>query len=210
MAKLLYHFAKIDFSVKAFTVDAHCIETNQLETLPVIPFEDIASEYPAADHKMIIAVGFIQMNELRQQRFLQAKEMGYEFINYIHPSVSLNNVIIGINNIILDYVSIHPGSVIGNSNFISSNTNIGHDCEIGDACWINSGTGIGGGTSIKDNCFFGINATIGHGIVLKEKTFIGANSLQDKDTEVDSVYLSNKAEKFRLSSQKFLGFSNSL
>ena len=210
IAAMLFHFIKNDFNVVAFCVDDHCIEQNTLEGMPVIPFEGITEQYETDSHCMIIAVGFTEMNTIRCDRFYAARELGYELINYIHPSVSLNNVEIGINNIILDHVSIHPGCKIGDSNFISSNTNIGHGCIINDNCWINAGVGLGGDVILDDNCFIGINATISHGVVLNKETFVGANSLINHDTEDKSVYLSHKAEKFRLNSQQFLSFSSSI
>ncbi len=210
MAKMMFHFSKHDFDVVGFTVDKHINNQETLEALPVIDFESITEAFEPNTHKMLIAVGFVEMNDIRQQRYLAAKQMGYKFINFIHNTASINHCDIGENNIILDHVSIHPGSRLGNSNFISSNTNIGHGCSINDACWINAGVGIGGETKLGNNCFVGINATIGQGITINPKTFIGANSLINNDTENDSVYLTQNAEKFRLNSQQFLNFSNSL
>lgn len=210
MAGMLYHFLKDDYSISAFTVDSHCIKSDCFEQTSLVSFEDIESTHPPDDHKMITAVGYIEMNTIRYDRYKSAKELGYEFINYIHPSVSLKNVTLGSNNIILDHASIHPHTVIGDCNFISSNSNIGHGCQIGDACWINSGVGIGGESTVEDNCFVGINATIGQAVCLHKKTFVGANSLLDSDTEPGSVYLSSKAEKFRLNSSHFLSFSASI
>lgn len=210
MALMLYHFAKVDYEVVGFTVDKDLIDKTLIEDKPVIDFNSIQEKFSAENHKMIIAVGYVEMNDIRQQRYLTAKNIGYEFINYIHPTTSINECIIGENNIILDYVSIHPGTNIGNSNFISSNTNIGHGCFIGDACWINAGVGIGGETKLGNNCFLGINATASQGITISPKTFIGANALVNKDTENNSVYLTQNAEKFRLNSEQFLNFSNAL
>ena len=211
MAGLLYQFARHEHSIETFTVDEQCIKDNCFEKISLVPFEGIEKIYSPDKYKMIIAIGYIQMNDIRQERYLQAKSLGYEFINYIHPSVYIHdNNLIGSNNIILDHVSIHPGTKIGNSNFISSNTNIGHGCYIADTCWINSGVGIGGETIIEDNCFIGINASLGQGIKIKKKTFIGANGLLDRDTEIGDVYLSSKSEKFKLNSDHFLAFSGAI
>ena len=210
IAKMMYQFLKTDYDVCAFTVDDQCIQSSKFEGLPLIAFEEINLKITPDNAKMLIAVGFSEMNTIREYRHATAKSMGYRFINYIHPSVYTHDTQLGENNIILDYVSIHPGCVLGNSNFIGSNTNLGHGVRISNNCWINSGVGIGGETTVKDNCFIGINATVAHGLHLNEKTFLGANSLLDCDSDRAGVYISSKAEKHRLSSDNFLNFSAGL
>ena len=149
IAKLVYSYMQDDYDVIAFTVDEKCIGEDFLLGLPLIPFEEIESVYSPSDHKMIIAIGFVDMNVIREQRYHQAKRKGYSFVNCWHSSViKHSSVKVGENNIILEHASIHPFSVLGNSIFISSNSNIGHDCIINDNCWINAGVSVAGETTI--------------------------------------------------------------
>lgn len=211
MAKMIYQFVKNHFSVVAFTVDACCIIEDSLFEVPVVPFAQVQNMYFPVNHVMLIAIGFLEMNRLRQERYKEGKAKGYRFINYIHPSVIWHDsVSIGENNIILDHASIHPFSSVGSGNFISSNCNLGHGCVVSDHCWINAGVSVGGETKIKNNVFLGINAAVGHNIVLGEKTFVGANTLISRSTEALGVYLSPGGERFRLSSEDFVKFSRVL
>ena len=211
MAKMLYHFVKMQYPVVGFTVDSQCINTNSIESLPLIPFTEIEQHFPASSHDMLIVVGFGGMNSLRKQKYLEAQQKGYTLINYIHPSVEVHeNIIIGNNNIILDQASIHPYTTIGNGNFISSNTNVGHGGTIGDFCWVNAGVSIGGESNLGNQCFYGMNATIGQGISIADECFIGANTLISHNTSAKGVYLSESGEKFRLDSDLFLKFSSAM
>lgn len=211
MAKMLYQFIKGDFEVPAFTVDDSCIDVKTICDIPVIGFTAIEKAFPPETHNMLIAVGFSEMNCLRQRKYVEAKQKGYSFINYIHPSVNWHDSLaIGENNIVLDHASIHPFTRLGDNNFISSNTNIGHGCHIDNHCWINAGVSVGGESTIKNYAFLGINATISHNIVVATKTFIGANTLINRNTDSGGVYLSSPGEKFRLSSEQFLKFSSAL
>lgn len=208
---MLYQFVKTDFDVMAFTVDKQCITESVLCGLPLISFDEIENHFSTKDHSMLIAVGYVQMNDIREGKYQEAKQKGYQFINYIHPSVVVHDELeFGENNIILDHASLHPYTKIGNGNFISSNSNIGHGCKLGNNNWINAGVSIGGETVIEDKVFLGINSAIGHGLVINTESFIGGNTLINRDTEMGSVYLASSGEKHRLSSKAFLKFSGAM
>jgi len=208
IARIIYQFLKNHFDVTAFTVDEKLIEENSIEGLPLIPFEDIQEKYSADSYKMLIAVGYIQLNALRAQKYQEAKLKGYSFINYIHPSVDIHdNIKIGENNIILDHVTIQPYVNIGNSNFIWSNSVVAHGSTVLDTNWITSGVVVSGDSTIKSQCFLGINSTIGHNVTIEDENFIGANTLVTKSTEEKEVFISKEGEKFRLDSRRFLQFT---
>lgn len=208
IAKIIYQFIKKQFNIVAFTVDKKHIQEDTIEDLPLIAFEDIESIYKPDKYKMIIAVGYVQMNNIREQKYNEAKEKGYGFINYIHPSVEIHdNIKLGENNIILDHVSIQPYVTIGDSNIIWSNAVIAHGSNIKDTNWITSGVVISGDSIIKSKCFLGVNATIGHNITIEDANFIGANTLVTKHTKEKEVLISKEGEKFRLDSHRFLQFS---
>jgi hypothetical protein len=59
-------------------------------------------------------------------------------------------------------------------------------------------------TKISSNCFIGVNATIGYQIIIGEKNLIGARTLITKNTEPNSVFISQDTEKYRLDSNTFL------
>lgn len=208
IAKIVYEYVKKEFDIICFTVPGKLITEKVMKGLPIHPFEMIADLFEPASHKMIIAIGYHQMNKIRNQIYLEAKTVGYKFINYIHPSAHIHDdLIIGENNIILDNVSIQPGVRIGDNNFIWSNSVIAHECSIDNSCWIASGTVIAGSTEIRSGCFLGINATIGHNIIISNNNFIGANTLITKSTDINEVYLMQDSQKIRLDSQRFLKFS---
>jgi sugar O-acyltransferase (sialic acid O-acetyltransferase NeuD family) len=207
MARTFYHFARLEYEVTAFTVDRSVLNTVDIEGIPVIPFDSIERHMPPADHRMITAVGFIEMNRLRERKYREAKQKGYGFVNYIHPSVVRHsNFELGENNIVLEHASIHPYTRFGHSNFLCSNISIGHGCRINDNCWINSGVSIGGGTTIESGCVLGINASIEANLVIAEGCYVGANTLIAKSTSANSTYVSASGERFPLTSVEFLSF----
>ncbi|MGD9638329.1 MAG: transferase [Alphaproteobacteria bacterium] len=208
IAQIIYHFVKNTFDVVAFTVDRAFLKEDVLENLPVIAFDEIEKHFAPNDYKMLIAVGYIGMNSVREKKYGEAKAKGYSFVNYIDSSVVWHsNVTIGENNIILDHASVQPFAKIGNSNIIWSGAVVAHGCNVEDNCWITSGVTIAGDSTIKSNCFLGINATIGHNITIERENFIGANVLISRNTKEKEVFISKDGEKFRLDSLRFLQFA---
>ncbi len=205
MARMLFHFIQQTHEVVGFCVDAACLDATEIEGLPVVPFDEVATIFPADSHEMLIAVGFGAMNDIRARKCREAKEQGYRLASYIHPTASIaSNVRVGESAVILEYVSVHPYSTLGDNVFISSNTNLGHGCSIGDHCWLNAGVSIGGDTVLEAQCFMGINASASHGLTLGEKTFIGANTFIAQSTEPGDVYLPQEGQKFRMKSDRFM------
>lgn len=210
MAKVLYSYAKNVFDVCAFTVDDFCIKgEKEFCSLPLVPFSCIEKEFSPKEYKMISAIGFLEMNELREKKHKEAKEKGYEFVSYIDKSVQIHDdVEIEENCVVLDFVSIHPSAKIKKGTFISGNVNIGHDCIIEPFNWINAGVSMAGGCKVGKGCFFGVNSCLAHGVKLGERNFIAAGTVINKNTLDDEVYISEPSQVFKLSSKKFIKFAN--
>jgi sugar O-acyltransferase (sialic acid O-acetyltransferase NeuD family) len=209
MAKVLFSYARHSHDIAGFTVDSSCIQGDSTTFLgkPLVPFETVQTVFKPSEHNLLIAVGFLEMNMLREKKYIEAKQKGYTFTSYVHNSLIMHDdVTIGENCIILEYVSIHPGSQIGKNTFISSNVGIGHDCSVGPANWINSGVSIAGGCAIGPGCFFGVNASVGHDVQVGAYNFVAANTLLVKKTEDHAVYLSESGTQFPLKSRAFLKF----
>ncbi|MBN2448777.1 MAG: acetyltransferase, partial [Lentisphaeria bacterium] len=210
MARVVYSYVRRRLDVCAFTVDKACIETPGATFcgLPLVPFGAIEESFDPEHCDMVVAVGFLDMNELRQRKADEARAKGYHLIRYIHDSVVLHDdVAFGEHCMVLDHTSIHPGTVIGPDSFICSNVSIGHHCAIGAGNWINSGVSIAGRCQTGPGCFFGVNACVADSVRIGARNFVAANTLVNRDTADDAVYLSEPGRRFRLRSKAFLKFS---
>lgn len=210
IAKVIFSYIKEKAEVVGFTVDEACINSgvNSFCGMPLISFNNVQKIFKPQEHSMIIAVGFREMNELRHLKHEEAQQKGYSLATFIHESVMIHNeVFVEEGCIILDHVSIHPGSRILRGTFISSNVNIGHDCRIESFNWINSGVSIAGGCHIGYGCFFGVNSSVAHDVNIGKHNFIAANTLINKNTQNGEVYISEAGRLFRLQSKAFLKFA---
>lgn len=192
-----------DHKVVGFTVDRDYIDEERLFTLPVVPFDTVASVFPPDQYRMLIAVGYVAVNKLRAERYLQAKTMGYQLISFLSPrATTYPGLAIGDNCRISHNCVVFQDVKIGNDVAIGAGSTIGHDVSIGDHCFLSSGVGVSGGVTVGPYCFLGTNATIRNRIRIGRECVIGAGALVLEDLEDRSVCLGTAAELLPISSER--------
>ena len=124
-------------NVIAFTVDREVIDVENLYGLPVVPFDQVELRFAPHQYKMLIAVGYRDMNKLRAARYDEAKRKGYTLINDISSNARMcSDLSIGDNCMIGANTVIQPNVKIGNNVIIRENCIIGHNADIKDHCFI--------------------------------------------------------------------------
>jgi sugar O-acyltransferase (sialic acid O-acetyltransferase NeuD family) len=197
-ARLAHYFFSEDsnYEVVAFSVEEKYLKEEQFCGLPVVAFESIEKQFSPKDYDAFVAVGYSQMNKVRERLYHLVKEKGYSLPNYISSKCSfLTKEKIGDNNLILEDNTIQPFVKIGNNNVLWSGNHIGHDSEIKDHCFISSHVVISGFTTIENNCFLGVNSTFRDDIIIKEATLVGGGAVIMESTEAGGVYLAPKPIK---------------
>jgi sugar O-acyltransferase (sialic acid O-acetyltransferase NeuD family) len=182
------------FEVVAFTADRTHIRDEAFLGLPVVPFDEVIELYPPNSYSMFIAIGFSRMNKVREARYHEAKEAGYELATYVSSKATTwPGSVIGDNCFIMEDVIVHPFVEIGNDNIIWSGSHIGHGSVVKDHCFVSSRTAISGYVTVERNCFFGTNSTIRDQVTIARECVIGAGAVILKDTRERGVYVANPA-----------------
>lgn len=198
IAQLANYYFNIDsdYEVEAFTVDKAFCNAASYENKPLVPFEEIASVYPPEKYKMFIALSYAQMNRLREKKYTEAIDKGYQLVSYISSRCSyLSQFPAGNNCFIFEDNTIQPFVKIGDNVTLWSGNHIGHHSTIESHNFISSHVVVSGHCKIESNCFIGVNATIGHQVKIATGTLVGAGSIITKDTEENSVYVPAKSVK---------------
>jgi sugar O-acyltransferase (sialic acid O-acetyltransferase NeuD family) len=205
MARDSFYFLKYysDYEVVGFTVDRAYVGSGTLFKLPVTPFDTVETAFPPNSHKMLIAVGYVQNNRIRKERYNQSKEMGYRLINSISPkAVIYPETEIGDNCIIGHYAVISADAKIGNNVIIGHSCTIGHDVFIGDHCFLSTDVSIAGSVNIGSSSYLGTNATIRNKVSIGKECVIGAGAIILENVEDRSVYLGEPATLLPISSNE--------
>ena len=202
-AQLSHYYFSTDSSheVVAFTVDAAYLTAEKFCGLPVVAFEEVAKKYPPETHEFSVAVGYSKLNQIRKEKYLAAKSLGYRLASYISSRATvLNGGRIGDNCFILEDNTIQPFVTIGNNVTLWSGNHIGHHSTIHDHCFIASHAVISGAVEIGESCFIGVNATLRDHIRVGEKCVIGAGVLLVANAEPEGVYIGQATERAKIPS----------
>ena len=150
-AEAVYHTLADDsvFEIAGFTVNAQYIEEKTFLGLPVVAFEEVESVFSPTDHEMLLPISFQRLNQLRQERYEQAKAKGYALATYVSSNATRrSNSSIGENCLVFEYSCISPGAKVGNNVTICQNVLIGHHVVVEDHCFISPGAVLLGGVTV--------------------------------------------------------------
>ena len=192
IARLAHFYFERDsrFDVVGFTVDPAFHTASSFNGLPLVSFDAVHSVFPPSDFMMFVAISYAQMNQLRADRYTQAKSKGYTLASYVSTRATvLADEPVGDNCFILEDNTIQPFVRIGSNVTLWSGNHIGHDSSIGDHCFVASHVVVSGHVTIGPYCFLGVNATLRNGITVGARTLIGAGALVMKDTPDGSVFI---------------------
>lgn len=198
-ARLAKYYFETDseYEVCAFAVNREYIDKETFEGLPITALEEIQEKYSAQEYEMFVAVGYTNMNKIREKLYNFCKEKGYRMANYISSHCSfLTQFPAGDNCFILEENTVQPYVKIGNNVVLWSGNHIGHDVEIGDHVFITSQAVISGFVKIGRNCFIGVNSTVRDAITIAPETLIAAGAIIMKDTVEKGVYLPARSVLF--------------
>lgn len=206
IAEIANYYFKTDsnYEVMAFTVNRDYINgETTFEGKPLVPFEDISTLYPASEYKMFIALSYSNMNKIREAKYYEAKELGYELVSYISSKCSyMSQYEHGDNCFIFEDNTIQPFVRIGNNVTLWSGNHIGHHSKIEDHNFVSSHVVISGHCHVKSNCFLGVNSTLAHKVTLEKETLLGAGAIISKNTSEKGVYVAPRTIKIEKSSDK--------
>lgn len=210
IAEVVHYVATLEceYEVVGFCVDAQYCSVTEFLGKPVVDFAIVQTKYQPQFYDMFIAVGYHDMNELRQEKCKEAIDKGYTLVSIISPLSNLpKNTTIGQNCFIMNPCIIHPCVTLGNNVFVWSGALIGHHSIIGDNCWLTSNSNVGGNVVLGTNNFLALNTTISNSIIIGNSCFLGANTLITKNLNSESVLIVESSKPIKLNSKQFLKIS---
>lgn len=208
LAQMAYEYITHDspHKVVGFSVEQAYLKRKELFGLPVVPFEHIEDEFQPGKFKVSVAIGYNQLNRVRERLFLQTMEKGYSLYTYVSSQAFVwKNVKLGMNCFVFEQARIQPFAEIGNNVVAWGSVGISHHVVIHDNVFIAGQAAIGGHTEVGKNCFIGMNCSISNNLRIAEDCVIGAGAIITKDTEAGKVYRGSQATLSHRSSFEVFG-----
>ena len=151
VASLAHYYLTHDSprEVAAFTVDPGYTTDTEMLGLPVVASDQVQTLYPPEDFDMFVTVGYARMNKFREEKYHEARAMGYQLINYVSTKATVwPDLQIGDNCFIMENNVIQPFATLGSDIIMWGGSHIGHNSVIGDHCFLSSHTVVSGYVTI--------------------------------------------------------------
>lgn len=182
------------FHICGFVVDQAYIQAEQFKGLPVISFETLADK-TRENTLLLLGIGYSHMADYREALYQRCKEMGFAFLNYIHPTAVIHpSVRIGEGNIILENVILEAGCEIGSGNLFYGGAILGHDSVMGDYNTMSVGAVTAGCVTLGSHCFLGVRAAVRDHVKIADYVLVGATAYAYKDVTTYHVVYSPRCE----------------
>jgi sugar O-acyltransferase (sialic acid O-acetyltransferase NeuD family) len=208
-AQILHGYLGADprYEVAALTVDDEFVEKGGVDGIETVPLSKLAGRFRRADCRILMAIGYDNLNRVRESVFTRLKEMGYAIETYVHPDARVHTrKPLGEGCVVLPGAVIEPHAQVGANTMVWSNVTLAHHCSVAEHCWIAAGTVVSGQAKIRRNTFIGVNATVVNDITVEEFNVVGAAALVSKDTKPRTVHLARSAEPFRFPSDEYVKY----
>lgn len=182
-----------------FTQEDEFCSRNSILGFPVYPLSQLR-ERVGDNVELLLAVGYSQMNNLREKIYKILVEKGFEIGSWMSVNSFVYTDAVGEGTLVLPNTLIGPGCDLGKCNIFESSVTLSHDNSVGDFNFISTGVVIGGHTVVKNHCFFGLNSTIKSDIVMNDYTLLGSSCNILYASESYGVYVGNPARRLEKSS----------
>lgn len=205
-AEILFGLLRRDarYNVVGFTVDDEFVAQGTLSDCRTVGLSEAVSAFSPDTHRVIMAMGYDNLNRTRESMFGRLKAMGYGVETYIHPDARVyTDNPLGEGSVVLPGAVIEPNAHVGSNTMIWCNVTLAHHSSVGDHCWLAACTVVSGNARVLHNTFLGVNCTVVNGVTVGEFNIVGAAALISRDTKSHSVHLARSAEPFRVSSEDY-------
>lgn len=200
-----------DYEVIGFSVDKEYIPADgSHKALPVFDLAELENKIDKQETYVFVAISYVQLNRVRRKIYLNLKNLGFKFANYISSKAFVwRNVKIGENVMIFENNVIQHMVQIGDNVIIWSGNHIGHQTIIENHVYIASHAVISGFCRVGESSFVGVNATFNDQIQVEKDCIIGSGAVVTKNTKPGLVYVGNPARPLeKLNSYKVFKVSN--
>jgi acetyltransferase-like isoleucine patch superfamily enzyme len=208
-AEILIDYISQDerYEICGLVVEDEFVDKTTFSDYEIFSFNQVELKFSPQNYKIIMAVGYHDLNKTRERLFKLLKTKGFYIEPYTHPEAKIYSQFeIGEGSLIMPSAIIEPYVRIAPNSVIWSNVSIAHHSIISENTWIATGAVIAGQVKINKNVFVGVNATIVDKINVGAYSMIGAGALITKDVPAESVMFSRAAEKIRFSSNEYIQY----
>jgi sugar O-acyltransferase (sialic acid O-acetyltransferase NeuD family) len=208
-AEILSVYLRTDsrYEIGALVVGDEFVTQGGISGFTTVGLSEVVENFPPSTFRVIMAMGYNDLNRSREEMFNMLKEKGYVLETFIHPDAHVYTEIpLGEGCVVLPGAVIDPNVQLGANTMVWSNVTVAHHSKVGAHCWLATGSVVSGQARILENTFLGVNSTIVNEVTVGAFNIVGAAALITRDTKAHSVYLARSGEALRYSSEEYIQY----
>lgn len=192
------------YELIGLVVDDEYVDSGGVDGYESTAFSTLEQVHRPNDCRVIMAMGYNDLNQPRESMFSRLKEKGFGIETYVHPDARVyTQYPLGEGCVVLPAAVLEPHVTLGENTMVWCNATLAHHSKVAAHCWIASGAVISGHAQVAKNSFIGVNATVVNEVVINEYNIVGGGALITKNTKLSSVHLARSGEELRFSSQDY-------
>ena len=190
LAELAHYYFTHDSSyrVAGFCLDREYMEEDTFLQLPVVPFDEVEKVFAPGNHAFFVAIGYSELNRVREKKCMDAKAKGYALASYISSSAVNNASKTGENCLVCENAVLQPFVELGDGSIVWAGALISHHTRIGNYCFVSPGATVSGAVRIGDYCFLGAGTAVRDRIKITDNVVVGMGSVVTNDLQEPGVY----------------------
>tara|TARA_Y100000588_G_C14195902_1_gene900179 strand:+ start:742 stop:1413 length:672 start_codon:yes stop_codon:yes gene_type:complete len=194
------------YEIIGFACHSDFKESDSIYGLPLMVIEELLDNCSPDKTEAFVAIGYKNMNKIRQAVYEEIQNLGFSLASFIHPRATISDTAeFGDNVFVFEENTIQSYVKIGSNTVLWSGNHIGHHSVIGNHCFISSHVVVSGSCKIGNNVFVGVNATFHDSLSIADECLVGAGTLITKNTKPKEVFLASRTKPFPKDSES-LGF----
>ena len=188
LGRVLFHYlSKEGRAPNAFVVDDAYRKADSFFGLPLIPSSALREACPPEEYEAYVAIGYTNMNAVREKTMRGLRSEGYELPNFIHSSVIREFESIGVGNLVFPGVILDAFTQLGDGNVLYPGGMVSHDTIIGSYNFFAPRAALAGDVAVGNRCFFGLNCTVKNEVRIEDRCLIGAGAYVNRSLAPGSV-----------------------
>lgn len=191
-AKCIYKVLKFEgIEADGFCVDKEYKKEDIYVGKPLYSTDEFIHQCSPQEYIMLLPISFVNRCVFRKEKYLQFKNLGYDFYTHIskYALVYTDRENIGKNVYIASNTMIQPDVKIEDNSYISEGSQIGHDTHIHQHCFIGPQTTIGGSCDIGEGVHVGVGTVIREYVKVVSGAILGMGTAIYRDVESPGVHL---------------------
>jgi sugar O-acyltransferase (sialic acid O-acetyltransferase NeuD family) len=164
---------------------------------PVFGGFEILSEWISTDVRFVnVITRDTRTRHLTTRHMLKA---GAKLGQFIHPSLNLADVQLGLGSYLQEYAILQAGVRLGDNCSVSTGAIVNHECQLGDSVFLAPGANLCGKIEVGNGVFVGASAVVLPRLKIGAWATIGAGAVVTRDVAVGAVVVGNPARIIKYS-----------